>query len=169
MVIAGPRRDFSKSLVQVICFSAINYALCSPFLLLSKGLDFYNHHFWAYIVIWFLVLAVFPVILTILYLWLSLTERIDEHLIHPIERPWDWFFRQRGREHWAIVRLKDGSILGGKFGKKSFASSDPTNPEIYLEKVWRLDDKGQFLDPVDRSAGILFTGNELVSIEFFSK
>ena len=167
-VIAGPLRDFSKSILPVICCSSINYAVCSPIILLSSKPNFYQDHFGLYLISWFLILVIVPIILVSIYLWLALNERIANNFFHPIHYAWDWFFRKGDQEYWVIVHLKDGSKVGGKYGRKSFASSSPASPQIFLEKAWRLDDKGRFVSAIEGSAGILFTGEQLVAIEFFS-
>ena len=59
------------------------------------------------------------------------------------------------------------SKVGGLFGSKSFASSHPYPPEIYLEDAWLVNAD----DGLDRmrtdTAGVLITGSEISTIEFF--
>jgi hypothetical protein len=64
--------------------------------------------------------------------------------------------------------LKDGRRFGGLYSSKSFASSSPAQPEIYLEEVWILDESGLFKAKVDRTAGVLIAGEDILALEFFS-
>jgi len=168
LVVAGPRRDFSKAMVDVVCYSAIYYAMVSPLLIFSFEWNLHDDHFRAYVLFWFSVLFIGPVGLPFLFLWVIEKKGVSKYIVNPIEKPWDWFFRKKDREYWVIVRLKDGTMVGGKYGRHSYASSGSGEPQIYLETIWTLDEKGRFLKSKDRSAGALFTGNEMVAIEFIS-
>jgi hypothetical protein len=53
------------------------------------------------------------------------------------------------------------------FGSNSFASSDPAEPQIYLEEVWQLDEQERFIKKVDQSEGILFFAKDIVAVELF--
>ena len=55
----------------------------------------------------------------------------------------------------------------GRFDTNSFASSYPAKEQIYLEEVWELGEKGNFVKRIDRSKGIVILGDEIVAIEFF--
>ncbi len=66
-----------------------------------------------------------------------------------------------------IVHLKDGRKIGGKYDENSFASSSPAEEQIYLEEVWRLDKKGAFIEPTERSKGMIIFKEEILSVEFF--
>ena len=65
-----------------------------------------------------------------------------------------------------IVHLTDRRI-GGVFADKSFASSSPAPPEIYLEQIWKLDSEGRFISPVESTAGVLISGEQIVALELF--
>ena len=68
---------------------------------------------------------------------------------------------------WVIIHLEDGRKIGGKFDKDSFASSYPEEEQIYLEEVWKLDEEGKFIEPIERSKGIIILTNKVLFIEFF--
>ena len=57
-------------------------------------------------------------------------------------KPWDYVFSRR-QAYWVIVHLRDGRKIGGRFDRKSFASSYPADEQIYIEEVWRLDEDGR--------------------------
>jgi hypothetical protein len=68
--------------------------------------------------------------------------------------------------HWIIVHL-NGRKVGGVFGSNSFASSDPAEPQIYLEEVWELDEHERFIKKIDQSEGMLLFAKDIVAVEFF--
>jgi hypothetical protein len=68
---------------------------------------------------------------------------------------WDDFFGRQKTECWLQVQLMDDSVIGGRFGRESFASSWPDPGHLFMQEVWRLDEDGYFVEPLLRSAGIL--------------
>jgi hypothetical protein len=159
------RRDFSKSIYEVVAYSTLNNALLLPLVLWLRTLSLSANPVFAW-VCGALVMIVFPGIWP--FLWLRLLESapFSKHFMHPIEKPWDFVFSQR-RPYWVIVHLKDMRRIGGFYGAKSFASSSPAPPQIYLETVWELDEVGRFSRPVDESDGILVLESEVLAVEFF--
>lgn len=65
------------------------------------------------------------------------------------------------------MHLKDGSRIGGKYGKYSYASSYPEEDQLYLEQVYYVDENGKFEQPVPRSQGMIIRGDEILAVEFF--
>lgn len=63
--------------------------------------------------------------------------------------------------------MRDTRRVGGRFGERSFASSNPAEAQIYLEEVWRLDEEGRFEEAVDQTNGILVLEKDLLAVEFF--
>jgi hypothetical protein len=157
------RRDWSKAVIEAIGFSAVNFAVLSPIVyptvigygifinpLLQTGVAF---------VALLIAPAIWPIILrTVL--------RKRGLLLDPVHKPWDVVFKDRG-ECWIIVHLKDGRRIGGRFGRRSVASSAPAEEQLYLEEVWELDVHGAFLRAVDRSAGILISAPDIQAVELF--
>jgi hypothetical protein len=79
---------------------------------------------------------------------------------------WDAIFAQR-RQYWVIIHLKDERRIGGVYSTRSFTSSSPAPPQIFLEEVWELSDAGAFVKCIESSAGILVLGDEIMGLEFF--
>jgi len=167
LIIPGERRDFSKLLLEVLGYSSLNYAAFSwlIFLIYSRKL-YQNHANWfllSLIIVLFIAPAIWPFIFVILF---NKWKFLSKFIIHPIPKAWDYIFGKR-ESFWVIVHLKDGRRIGGKYDTNSFASSYPAEEQIYLEEVWKLDEKGKFIEPVERSKGILIPGREISMIEFF--
>jgi hypothetical protein len=166
LLIPSEKRDFSKSIFEVIGFSAINFAALSWFIILIHSGNFYRDHrawyFLALLIVIFVIPILWPIILLKVLSWSPIAKRV----IHPILKPWDYIFGKRNA-YWVIIHLQDGRKIGGKYDNKSFASSYPADEQIYLEEVWELDEKSAFKKKIDRSNGIIILGKDISSIEFF--
>lgn len=166
LFIPSARRDFSKSLLEVVSFSLFNFAILYWPIVAIHTDDFsINHPFWYY-VSFLLIVFVAPVVWTLLYRRLLATRFFRQRIVHPVDKPWDYVFGQK-QSFWVIAHLKDGRRIGGRFDTKSFASSYPAPEQIYLEEVWLLDMAGKFLNKVERSKGIIIAASEFQSIELF--
>jgi len=64
--------------------------------------------------------------------------------------------------------LKNGEILRGKYGLNSFASSYPSERQIYLEEVWIPDGELNFGEKVDRTRGVIVSQDEILYIKLMS-
>lgn len=53
-------------------------------------------------------------------------------------------------------------------GSESFASSYPSEEDLYLEQVWKITDDGKFLNPLTDSNGALVTRSECEYIQFIN-
>lgn len=93
----------------------------------------------------------------------SLLGRLKLPVIHVMPTAWDWKFAAN-RSHWVLVTLKDGTRFAGIFGAASFASSDPAERDLYLEKVYDLDDDDNWIDRGEK--GALLVAGEIRSVEF---
>lgn len=166
LIISTERRDFSKSLFEVIGYSVVNFALLSWLIYLNVV-----NTSWLYSPFWFIVSIIvvffgFPAVLPFFFLIIIKSKYFSKYIVHPVLKPWDYVFSKR-EQLWVIVNLKDGTKIGGIYSEKSFTSSYPSNEQIYLEQVWKLDDKGAFDKPIERSNGIIILGSDISSIELF--
>lgn len=166
LFVPNERRDFSKSIFEVIAYSSFNLIIL---LTVVGELNTYNFdinnpilsHF--FLLIGFIVM---PILWAYTYLKIINWKIISNRIIHPILRPWDLKFSD-GKPAWIIVHLKDGRLIGGKYQENSYASSYPAEEQIYLEQVWRLDENGKFIEAVERSKGIILFKSEISAVEFF--
>jgi hypothetical protein len=83
-----------------------------------------------------------------------------------LHKAWDYIFSQR-KEYFVLVTLSDGKKLAGEYSEKSFTSSFPEDPQIYLEKAWEVSAEGGFERIREQSEGILILSKDIQSIEFF--
>lgn len=85
-------------------------------------------------------------------------------LVHMMPTAWDWKFSD-AHPQWVMVTLKNGTQFAGLFGLRSFASSDPGERDIYIEKVYDLADDNTWIDVGERSA--LIAASEIQTVSFW--
>ena len=88
------------------------------------------------------------------------------NFISQIPTAWDYKFSSFDERRWVLVTLKDGGSVAGQFGGASFASSEPDERDIYIQKVYRVK-QGQPWEPIESNDGILIRGDEIRYIEFW--
>ncbi|MFF1691053.1 MULTISPECIES: DUF6338 family protein [unclassified Streptomyces] len=78
---------------------------------------------------------------------------------------WDHAFRDR-EPCFVRVRLKDGNWAGGWYGDRSYASSYPHPPELYLESARMMGADGAFGGRVRGTAGLRLRAEDFDVLEF---
>ena len=154
LLIAGEPRDFSKSMLDAIAFSAVNLGLLSWLIYFIDHYHILQKDPIISAVLIFFILFIAPIAWPISYLFLINRGWLSEKIIPPVKRPWDWFFRKQ-KSYWVIVTLKNGQTIGGVYSAHSYASSFPLPEQIYLEEIWKIDSLGQFIEVVERSKGAI--------------
>jgi hypothetical protein len=79
---------------------------------------------------------------------------------------WDHYF-SREEVCFALLHLKNGEMTGGLYCSNSFASSYPEKEDLYLEELWKVDEKGVFTEKVENTNGLSVNFEEIHYIEFF--
>lgn len=120
---------------------------------------------------WFMLIFVGPVIFGAALGLTSRTEilrhffhKIGVSPIHPMPTAWDWKFGNM-KENLVLVTLKDETRFAGYCGRESFMSSDPTERDIYVEKIYRLGEDNTWNDAGEH--GLWVASGEIRTIEFF--
>ena len=159
--------DSSKVVIDAIAYSSINYALLLvPILMVERNHIDQTHPNW-YGVFYLFVLFIAPVAWALIWKYLRTSNFLQKHIPHPTSKPWDYVFSQR-QPYWIKVTLTNGTKVGGKFAGKSFASSTPSEEQIYLEETWILNDQGGFEKVKNRSAGIIIMSKEISYLELIN-
>ena len=96
-----------------------------------------------------------------------LLDKIGLGYIDRMPSAWDYVLRLE-RPAYVRVRLKDGGTVGGEFSTRSFASTTPSRADIYLERVWQLDENDNFVQPLVDNWGVWIAHDTIGQIEFFS-
>lgn len=85
---------------------------------------------------------------------------------HPIPTAWDYIFNKK-EECFVTVTLKSGKTVSGNFFCNSFASSETIELDLYIEKIYDVDDNENW-NEVPRSLGMYISKDEIETIEFFT-
>ena len=119
-----------------------------------------------------ILLGVFitPLLLAYIFHRLELRGTLQHMGTKPSPTPSDWVFSQEAGKHFYVrFHRKEGKDLGGYFGENSFAKSSPNGQEIYVEEVWRLDEDGRFIEPVEETQGAIVNREDCTLIEFVER
>jgi len=121
--------------------------------------------------LWFLLVFIGPMTFGIALGLISKTEIIRRILheiginpVHAMPTAWDWKFGNM-KEHLVIVTLKDDTKFAGYCGRKSFMSSDPSERDIFIQKIYDWGDNDSWVDGGEH--GLWVASGEVRSIEFF--
>lgn len=157
----------SERLLSYLIVSAIYLALTLPFVDYQPELGLSNLSSWSWIFWLFVIPAVVGVFLAALWGRIhDLLVKIGLRLVHPIPNAWDWKFSNVD-DKWVLVTLIDGSEVAGYLGSKSFISSDPSERDIYIEKLFQIDSQTKEWKE-SGSKGILIASGQVKTIEFWS-
>lgn len=159
LIVPAERRDFSKALVDAVCYSTLNAAIFYLPISATSG--------WAHYLAWLVGFLVAPASWPFVFRQLAIWPPIAKRIVHPIQKPWDWYF-EKADPSWVMIHLKNGLTIGGWFGYDSFASSYPAPEQIYLEQVWILDENLNFKERAKDTKGMLIFSGEIVSVEFLN-
>ncbi|MGA2302149.1 MAG: DUF6338 family protein [Candidatus Acidiferrum sp.] len=160
----------ARLVLTAITLSCFNYAILSWFLILSWKRLWYQHTaFLAFLV--FLSVFISPVLSTLGLVKLAETNWIRRFrqtfgLPHPVPKAWDYFFR-KGIPCWVLATLKGGQLVGGLYGENSFASSFPSEEDLYLERLCNLTPEGRMNGFADFSVGGIIRMENVELLELF--
>lgn len=84
-------------------------------------------------------------------------------IAHPIPTSWDYVFANLKSAVWILVTLKSGERIFGLFGGQSFASSDLSQRDLYIEDI-RNEDWSPIEDD-GRTRGIWLSEEEIRLVE----
>lgn len=166
LLVPGSPKESDKLLIDAVAYSSVNYALLLLPIYLVETHEVRQTSPSAYVAFYVFVLLIAPILWVLTLKKLRTTEFFQRSMPHPTKRPWDYVFAQR-KPYWAIVTLKDGTKIAGRYDSSSFASSAPAGEQIYLEENWVINADGGFERPREDTAGILVLSSEIVSVEFF--
>lgn len=94
----------------------------------------------------------------------KLLKKIRIKKSQPIPSAWDYFFSKQ-ETVWVIVTSKNGKTIYGLYADNSFASSDPEERDLFIEKTYILENGKTWIED-ESSLGILLSQNEIETIEF---
>ncbi|QEW19159.1 hypothetical protein LA6_001341 [Marinibacterium anthonyi] len=95
----------------------------------------------------------------------ALLRRLSMPVEHPTRRAYDYAFTHDRPAGFVILTFTDGTQVFGYYGSNSLAANDSGRSDIYLERLYDVDEAGQWAEKsVGRSAFVSLSG--IRSIEF---
>lgn len=95
----------------------------------------------------------------------AILRRLAMPIVHPTRRAYDYAFGDNRQESFVIVTYADGTVVYGYYGQNSLAASDPDRSDLYLERLYDLDDANRWI-PTTPSKSALLSLKDVRSIEF---
>ncbi len=143
-------------ILEAICFSLINFVLLFWLIEILMREGFIGDHpalSWSIGVISFLLApAAWPILLVMVLKVLALRRLV----LFRAKTGWDHFFHNRQEGCFVVARLVDGKTVGGRYGRKSFASAYPNPGHIFIEELWEIGEDGAFTgNPLPGNEGII--------------
>ena len=95
----------------------------------------------------------------------KVAKKLKIQIVHPVPTAWEYKFSNQKDSCWLIVALNDGKYYRGLFSCNSLASSDMDYKDIYIEEIYVLDDKCNWMR-VERTNGVWISAEQIKYIEF---
>ncbi len=175
LTVPTERRSFGEAFVEFISYSFIVLLLWLwPFVALFGSQQEYTlGYFVLFFAMVILIAFVTPSLLAVIYYKVRASARFQkatqkiagERIPEPSPTPWDFFFQT---SEVVLVRfhLHSGERFGGLYAKGSNASSYPQPQQIYVKKLYRLDEEGRFVEEVENTLGAIINKEDCKMIEF---
>lgn len=140
--LTGRSRSDSRTFLIYVTISLLYNSFVFPFIdyiQLQSEFDFVKMLIW-------LALSIFvPALLGLLFglsaqknWFYNVLRRCGLNIVHPVETAWDYTLGTNMVGQYIIVTLKDGTYFGGFCGEKSFISSEPSERDIYIERIYDI-------------------------------
>jgi hypothetical protein len=175
VIVPTERRRFGDHIIDLVSYSfAMLLLWLWPFLWLFGGRQDYTlRYFVGFFIAVILIAFVSPALLAVGYYKLRASDRFQESIKKvagervpdPSPSPWDFFF-QTDRVVLIRFHLHSGERFGGLYAKGSNASSHPHPQQIYVKKLYRLDENGGFAEEVENTLGAIINKEDCKMIEF---
>ena len=167
-IVPGHRARGTESIIRLLSVSTLNFMVWAWAVYLVIGSKELPE--WTKPAIWTFAILVSPALMGFLsglstkFGLLSRVYRFFKfHPVHIIPTSWDYAFSQP-EERYVILTLSNGGVYGGLWGARSFASDEPSERDIYIEKVFKINkDTGEWSDT---GRSLLVKGEHIRSVEF---
>ncbi|MHC2019414.1 DUF6338 family protein [Methylobacterium sp. CM6247] len=169
--IAGRMEKMSDAILAYLSLTFVYYGITLPLItyifVLPAGM--------LKILSWWLLIAVGPAFFGMLlgvgaqYGWVRrIAHKLGMRPVHSTPNSWDWRFSRCAGQQFIMVTMADGSTATGIFGALSFASSDPSERDIYIEELWDVPDNGSVWTRQEPRRGILIPAKEIRYVNFWN-
>jgi len=169
--ITGRTPSASENLLVFLVLSLVYYSLTVPFLEFFLSV---REPWLARAVVWIALVLVGPALFGLVLGYSAQREwpnwiagKLNLNIVHVIPAAWDWRFSKIARGGmFVLVTLKSGERVAGYFGSNSFASSDNSERDLYVEEEYDVSEGGQW-EARREKVGILISREEVKYIEFW--
>jgi hypothetical protein len=159
-------RTQADQVLRFFTYGAINFALSGWVIYLTIA---YSADAAFRAMAWTIVLLIAPCLIGITSAYCSQREVMTGLYrimglkpIHVV--PWSWDYKFASiKQSWLLVTLKSGDRFSGFWAGDSFASTDPKERDLLIEKVYEVPEQGPWT-ATDRS--VLIAAGEIRTIEF---
>lgn len=151
--------DFSKRIVAMVGYSALNYAALRLTLVLWSALDLAGLTIYTKVFFVFVLPFIYPFIIY------RLRENQFWGFSTPFPSAWDQFFSRRHYKYFVRAKLKNGEYVLGYYGRNSISSQTPAEQMILLERAYDADSNGNWIERKG-TVGLLLRMSECESLEF---
>lgn len=97
----------------------------------------------------------------------ALLRRLAMPIVHPTRRAYDFAFGEKIGNSFVIITFEDGGRVFGYFGQQSLAASDTGRSDIFLERLYDVDEQGVWR-ATEPSKSALLSLKTMRSIEFIA-
>ena len=166
--VTGRRPAHEAALLSYLTISVIYYALALPFVDFVLSIQEPSYF---KVLAWFTLIFVGPTALGLL-LGINIQKDVLRgclqwcglNPVHVMPTAWDWKFGGMTTQ-WVLVTLKDGTRFAGFCGPESFMSSDPSERDIYIQRIYDIDEQDKWSSRGEK--GVLIVAGEIQTIEFW--
>ncbi len=170
-----PRRteNTELSIIKFLTLSIYNYAVWSWLIYLLTFNAWLKESQIISAVAWFTIIFLSPIILGIVAGYNSQRNWVRKFLhavglrpIHVMPTAWERRFDETNKPHWVLIALKQGQTVAGYYGLNSYASSESSKRDIYIEQIYQVDNTGQW-KIMGLGHGILINSDEIRFVEMW--
>ena len=156
-------------LLKSILYSIIHCAVWSwAYKLIFKLEDIVPYLYWVALISFTIIAAtVFAILIGITkqkQVLRKVLSFLGIYCPHSIPNSWDYAFG-RSEGIWVIITLTDDNVIYGKYSTKSFASSAPEERDLFIEKTYIPNEKGEWIE-VEANEGIYIQKDQIKTVEF---
>jgi hypothetical protein len=179
-----PQKEFQLKdrLLEAVCFSLLNVVMVGMPLWLLLGfpipipenppttlciatiLPLLGQ--WLAVVLAFIVA---PILWPFLIVWILQFAEQRHWIAVRAKTAWDDFFGKQREGCFLQIELNSGKIIGGRYGRRSFASSWPEPGHLYIQELWSVDPFGRFQEPLLGSPGVLLRPTDYKLVRVYSE
>ena len=139
----GRVRTLSENVVTYLAITVLYYGLAAPLVEYALSVKEPGR---AKIFVWLSLIILLPAAIGFVFgilgqndIFRRLLHFFGINPIHATPSAWDYAFARLRGDHFVLVTLSDGSTVSGVYGSHSFASSDPTERDLFLQEIYDLD------------------------------